>query len=109
MGTTDFPPVNSSWRLPILDTETLCVETKEETKTYYSLYRKPMSNSVSISARSAVSDSVKFSTYKQEVCRILKNTSIDLPWSHKADLLSEFSWRLRVSGYSESFRSKILA
>ena len=107
--TTDFPSANSSGRLPILDIETWCVETEEGTKTYYSFYRKPMANPVSIPARSAVSDSVKFSTYRQEVCRILKNTSIDLPWSHKAGLLSEFSWRLRVSGYSESFRSKILA
>ena len=32
-----------------------------------------------------------------------------LPWSHKASLLTEFSWRLKVSGYSQGFRSKIIS
>ena len=32
-----------------------------------------------------------------------------LPWSHKASLLTEFSWRLKVSGYSQGFKSKIIS
>ena len=58
---------------------------------------------------SAVPASIKYSTFRQEVGRILKNTSLHLPWHHKADLLSNFSWRLKVSGYSRGFRSKALS
>ena len=68
-----------------------------------------MTNPVVIPASSAVPASIKYSTFRQEVGRILKNTSLHLPWHHKADLLSKFSWRLKVSGYSRGFRSKALS
>ena len=75
----------------------------------YEFYRKPMSNVVSIPAESALSKGVKLSTHRQEVLRILRNTSVDLPWSVKCGLLSDFSWRMKVSGYGEGFRAKVLA
>ena len=108
MWTTDYPSANTSRRLPILDIETWCVETEERTKTVYSFYWKPMANPIAIPARSAISDPVKFSTYRQEVFRIFKNTSLDLLWTDKAEMPSELFWRLRLSGYSEGFSSKIL-
>ena len=77
--------------------ETWCEETEEGTRTCYSFYRKPMANPVDIPAKSAVPDSIKYSTFRQEVGRILRNTSVHLPWCHKAALLSSFSWRLKVS------------
>ena len=72
-------------------------------------YPKPMANPVMIPSSSAVSNSVKFNSYREEAKRILRNTSPHLPWSHKADLLSEFSSRMKLSGYNESFRSKIIS
>ena len=70
---------------------------------------KPMANPVSIPACSAISNATKYATYRQEVGRILRNTSVHLPWCHKAELLSSFSWRLKISGYPEGFRSKVIA
>ena len=107
--TADFPSSNTSGKLSILDIETWCEETTEGTRTCYSFYRKPMSNPVVIPERSALPRSVKFSTFRQEVSRILRNTSQHLPWSHKSELLSEFSWRLKLSGYPEGFRSQIIS
>ena len=41
---------------------------------------------------------------RQEVYRVMRNTSVSLPWSNKAELLSHMSWRMKVSGYSTGFR-----
>ena len=109
LWTVDYPSANMSGKLPILDIETWCEETDRGTRTCYSFYMKPMANPVSIPASSAIPNATKYATYRQEVGRILRNTSIHLPWYHKAELLSSFSWRLKVSGYSEGFRSKVIA
>ena len=68
-----------------------------------------MANPVSVPAESALSKSLKFSTYRQEVVRVLKNTSIHLPWSAKAELLSELSHRMKIAGYAEGFRARVLS
>ena len=107
--TADYPSANNNRRLPILDIETWCEETAQGTRTCYSFYTKPMANPVAIPQRSAIPSSIKFATYRQEVNRIMRNTSIHLPWSLKAELLTKFSWRLKVSGYPQNFRSKILS
>ena len=107
--TADYPSANDSGKLPILDIETWCEETQNGTRTCYSFYSKPMANPIAIPASSAIPSSTKFSTYRQEVCRIMSNTSMHLPWSHKAALLTNFSWRLKVSGYPKGFRSKIIS
>ena len=107
--TVDFPSANQKGRLPILDIEMWCEETEEGTRTCYSFYCKPMANPVVIPAASAVPVSTKYATFRQEVGRILSNTSLHLPWHHKAGLLSKFSWRLKVSGYPRGFRSKVIS
>ena len=106
--TADYPSSNASNRLPILDIETWCEESTTGTLTFYSFYAKPMANPIVIPANSAIPDGVKFSTYRQEAGRILRNTSLHLPWSVKANLLSSFSWRLKQSGYNPSFRAKVI-
>ena len=68
-----------------------------------------MANQVIIPSSSAVSNSVKFNTYREEAKRVLRNTSSNLPWTDKADLLSKLSLRMKKSGYSETFRSKIIS
>ena len=40
-------------------------------------------------------------------CR-LRNTSRSLAWEVKADILSEFSNKLRVSGYKERYRLEVI-
>ena len=51
--------------------ETWVEETPEGSRTCYSFYQKPMANPVVIPALSAVPDSTKFATFRQEVGRIL--------------------------------------
>ena len=69
--TVDYPSANSTGKLPILDIETWCEETEFGTRTSYSFYSKPMANPIVIPANSAIPDSTKLSTYRQEVGRIL--------------------------------------
>jgi hypothetical protein len=53
-------------------------------------------------------DRCKRSTLTQEAVRILRNTSLTIPWARKAELLSDFSLRLKLSGYSASYRETIV-
>ena len=62
--TVDYPSANQTGKLPILDIETWCEETEQGTKTCYSFYMKPMANPVVIPAKSAVPDSIKYSTFR---------------------------------------------
>ena len=45
----------------------------------------------------------------QEVIRILRNTKQDLPDETKNNFLSEFSLRMKESGYSERFRLEVIS
>jgi len=59
--------------------------------------------------RSAMSDRQKRVSLTQEVIRILRNTKKELPDCVKNDLLSEFSLRMMLSGYSENFRLEVIS
>jgi hypothetical protein len=50
----------------------------------------------------------KRSTLTQEAVRILRNCSLSVPWSRRADLLSDLSLRLKLSGYTEHFRATVI-
>ena len=107
--TADYPSAHVSNKLPVLDIQIWVTKTDEGTLTNYEFYSKPMANPVAVPAESALSKNVKFSTYRQEVARVLKNTSIHLPWSVKSKLLSELSHRMRLAGYNEGFRARVLS
>ena len=107
--TCDFPSAHTSGKMPVLDIQTWVTESEAGTVTRYEFYRKPVSNPVSIPANSALSNGVKLGTYRQEVMRILRNTSVDIPWKVKAEHLTDLSWRMKLGGYREGFRSQVLA
>ena len=67
-----------------------------------------MSNWQLMHANSALAMSVKRTSLTQYGLRILRNTKLEVPWSEKAAMLSEFSARLRDSGYSERFRQQLI-
>ena len=67
-----------------------------------------MANWLLIPADSAMAMSVKRTTLTQYGLRILRNTSLEISWDIKADMLSEFCERMRDSGYNEVFRSQII-
>ena len=90
--------------MPILDCQVKVVENEIQ----YKFYKKPMTNPLVMMATSALPGNVKRSSLIQEVIRRLKNTRRSIDWEVKADILSEFSNSMRISGYSEVFRLEII-
>ena len=86
-------------KLPILDLKVWVVEVEEReekrAKLRWQYYRKPMSNWLLIPANSALALSIKRTSLAQYGLRILRNTSLELSWNMKAEMLSEFSERMR--------------
>jgi hypothetical protein len=44
----------------------------------------------------------------QEAIRILKNTSMDIPWERVAEMLSDLCLRMKESGYPEKYRENVI-
>ena len=61
-----------------------------------------------INARSAIPWRNKRTILTQEVLRILRNCSDQLPWSTICDHVSMFTARMQYSGYSEQFRAEVV-
>ena len=74
----------------------------------YKFYKKDVSNPRVILENSAMLMKVKWFTCVQEMIRRLRNTHRDMDWSVKRDILSEFSWSLHLSGYSEQFTYDVI-
>ena len=56
-----------------------------------------------------MSDRQKRVSLTQEVIKILRNTKKELPSSVENNLLSEFSFRIKFSGFSEKFRLEVIS
>ena len=112
----DFPLRNADKKLPILDLKVWveeegggdAVEDPARARLYYKYYRKPMANWLLMPAMSAMPGSVKRTALTQYGLRILRNTKLEVEWSEKAAMLSEFMERMRDSGYNHRFRQEIL-
>ena len=86
--------------MPILD---LQVQVQENNQISYKFYSKPMSNPFVILANSALPEQMKRNSFVQEAIRRLRNTKREIPWKQKAEILSEFVNKMKISGYSECF------
>ena len=102
--TTDYPSKHENGFMPLLDIQVKV----ENNQVKYKFYSKPMSSQYVILSKSAMSDKIKRNTLVQEAIRRLRNTSRDLPWELKAKILSEFSNKMMISGYSEQFRLEVI-
>ena len=89
--------------MPILD---LKVKVSDQEKIHYQFYRKPMAQHLTLLERSAMPMRMKRQSLSQEVVRILRNTDKNLPWSLKAEMLSQFSLRKKDSGYSAKNKAR---
>lgn len=59
--------------------------------------------------RSALPLKIKWASLWQEGVRRLLNTRRQLDWDTvKANILTEFSWALKISGYSVKFRLEVI-
>ena len=103
--TYDCPSLNPSGTVPILDMQFWIGDNNE---ILYKFYKKKCSSPYVVLKRSAIPDSTKRTTLFQEAIRRLSNTSPNLQPGVRNEILSEFMNMLRVSGYSERFRSDLL-
>ena len=102
--TMDCPNLNPNKTVPILDLQFWV----ENNVIMYKFYKKPMASPFTVLKRSAISDRCKRVTLFQEGIRRLQNTSLNVPQSTIRDIMSEYSNTLRISGYSERFRSNTI-
>ena len=102
--TVDYPTKHESGWMPILD----CQMRVEENEIQYKFFKKPMATPLVMMETSALPGNVKRNSLIQEVIRRLKNTKRSLPWEVKAEILSELSNSMRISGYSEEFRLDVI-
>ena len=102
--TFDCPSLHQDGIMSLLD---LGISVKDN-KVEYQFYRKEMASQFLILKRSAMPLSIKRASLIQEGVRILRNTARSAPWSSKAMFLSEFSNRMKLSGYHDSYRLYII-
>ena len=100
--TVDYPSLHqdTGGYMPILDLQVKIVDNQCS----YKFYKKKVSNPLLMLESSAMPMKVKRTCLVQEGLRRLRNTRRDLPWDEKAEILSEFSHKMMLSGYSERFR-----
>ena len=99
--TGDTPSDNLSKKMPVLD---LACWVGEEGTVWWEHYRKPMANFLLMLESSAMPNKIKRTTMVQEGVRILRNCRLDLTWTEKARPLTDFSARMKTSGYCEGYR-----
>ena len=102
--TGDCPSANENGKMPLLNTQVWV----EENKLLHENYRKPMANPLTMLAMSAMPANMKRTVLTQEVVRIRRNISLELPWDTTVKHLNDFSQRMRASGYSEKYRFEII-
>ena len=100
----DCPSMNETKKVPILDLQVSVVNNKVE----YQHYRKPCASFLTTLAKSAMPYKAKKVSLVQEVVRIHRNTSRRLPEDVRNTSLSEFSFRLKESGYNCKERLSII-
>ena len=100
----DFPSAHESRHMPILDVEVTIVENAIR----YRHYRKEIANPLVIHHKSAMPEKVKRKCLSNEVIRMMRNTSREQPEEVRKFFLSDFSQRMRMSGYQEKFRREII-
>ena len=106
--TSDCPGENEDGKMPSLDLKVWLSETDGEQKVQFEFFRKPNSTRLLILARSAMPSRVKRAALTQEALRILRNCSPDVPWKRKAEFLTDFCLRMKLSGYPERYRAAII-
>ena len=100
----DCPSANANGKMPLLDTQVW----REGDKLMHESYRKPMSNPLTMLAISAMPAKMKRNVLTQEVVRMRRNISLDLPWETTVKHLNDFSARMRASGYGERYRLEVI-
>ena len=102
--TIDCPSQHESGYMPVLDIQVKM----ENNKIKHKFYKKPIASKKVILANSALPGNVKRASLTEGALRRLRYTDRSLPWQEVADILSEYSNELRLSGYDHGFRAEIM-
>ena len=118
----DSPSRHKDGKMPLLDVKVWIEENKEisgteeeesigpnsesnrKGKIMYEHYRKEIASKMTIHARSAIPRNQQRNILTQEVIRIMKNCSQELPWETKAKHLEDLSLRMQFSGHDKEMR-----
>ena len=111
--TFDCPGLQESQKMPLLNLQVWVERVEQEGggsewEVLWEYYRKPCSTRTVMLARSAMSDRIKRSSLTQEAIQILRNCSRSLPWESRAAHLSDFSLRMKLSGYTAKYREAVI-
>ena len=122
----DHPANHNEGKMPLLDVKVWLQESEEITdedetlnntddkernkkkRIMYEHYRKKMASKMTIHARSALPHNQKRNILTQEVIRILKNCSQELPWEIKAKHIEDLSVRMQFSGHNKKMRKEVI-
>jgi hypothetical protein len=105
--TWDCPGNYEDKKMPLLDMKIWLSKEQEEQRISFEFYRKPMASRLLILARSALPSRTKRAALTQDAIRIMRNCSVDIPWERRAELLSDFSLRMKLSGYPARYRETV--
>ena len=112
--TIDFPTNYPDLKIPSLDLKLWLAQQFDSTTHTTSVilmhehYCKEVSSKSVVNARSAIPWRDKRTILTQEILRILRNCSSQLPWWSICNHISVFTARMQYSGYSEQFRAEVV-
>lgn len=106
--TSDCPGNYGDQKMPLLDLKVWMSGGAGRQRVMFEFYRKPMATRLLIMARSAMPSRTKRASLTQEALRIMRNCCPDIPWERRAELLSDFCLRMKISGYPQLYRKGII-
>ena len=70
-------------------------------KIWYEYYEKPMATNLVVDSKSAISEETKLSSLAEEVCRRLRNTSLDGDPTRRLEILERLCTKMETSGHTQ--------
>jgi len=104
----EYPSKYVDNKMPILDMKVWIEENSGKRIIFYEFYRKEVSSKMTLHANSAISLRTKRVILTQEVLRILRHCSKELPWNKVTDHINEMVKRMQFSGYKKEFRYQVV-
>ena len=106
----EYPSKQHEKKMPVLDVKVWLQEVQDQGRLciMYEFYSKEVASKALIGARSAVPWRDKRNIMTQEVLRILKNCSVNLPWQNKVSHIENLCMRMQFSGYDVKFRREVV-
>ena len=102
--TIDCPTLHPSGMVPILDIQVYI----EHNQLIHEFFEKPVACKVTIPYRSAHSHKMKMSVLVEEGMRRMRNISRRLGWKSRRKVMTQFSMKLKRSGYPATRRHQVV-